>query len=595
MKTRLIITLLIIFCALALFADENYHWYRASEGEDASAFPKIQVNEDTGDPGGPGGPEDPDDPWVPGDPDDPNTPGLWVLFAVSGKLEVNNTATVKGINGWNIGSNTSSSNRVIFRNYPNFYSDDFWIGKDADPLNANDVISILTSSWQNEGEPRKTFYNRLNNIDGESFKHLTKTIAFSDPSIGFPLKEEHFFPADLSKLEEKDDLITAWDSNFVISENGYYKNITINSNRKITLRVGTEDLVLKIDNLSISGIIEIIAAVPNPGRIFFFVNNSSIIAGSSRIGNATLADRTHFFYTGSTDINISGSASLYGTIYSRDAKINITGSGGVVDILSISDKVINFSPSGQIALDAIYAKYADITIGNTGKINEGIVTGGSNVGITNVNSFHYVYAPKALLTFGNTGTYEGSFIANHVIIDNVVTIQGPPVTEIPKPTIPQPVINDPIECFCSPDWLITLILNPSGKSIGCMSIPAEDGTVEFDDDWNYAFNNNDFEISFTIHNGKLRANVFWGYSSWYWDMDEFGSQLYNGSNLRVVRIYANDYEGKITVVNDTDGGLKVDIIEQNGHVNGNEIPKNKTYILSKKDTGHGGWESKQAK
>jgi len=454
MKKSLIITVLIIFCVLSLFADENYHWYRASTGTTADAFPKITEVQNPGDPGDPG------NPWVPVDPNYPGDPIHWVLFAVNGNIAINNTATLKGTPGWSIGSNSSPQNKVVITNNPNIYNDSFYIGHGAIASQVIQGVLGTRDWWADQGEPKKSFYEKL---VADGFHKLTQPVNFNDPSIGFPLTQEHFYPSALNQLEEKEDLITTWDSNIIIEESGYYNNITINSNREITLKVGEDDLVLKIDNLSISGKIKIESTVANPGRVFFFVNNSSTIGSSSQIGNSGLAENTHFFYTGSNDLNISGSASLYGTVYSLDAKVNLTGSGGVKNIISISNKEINFSPSSQIALDSIYAKLANITVGNTGKINDGIVTGGNNVNVTNVNSFHYIYAPKALIRFGNTGHYVGSFIGNRVIIDNVVTIEGPPLSEIEKPTIPQPIIST------DGDETYTLTLRPNHEGAATLT------------------------------------------------------------------------------------------------------------------------------
>jgi len=503
MKKNILLIFLVIFVSLVIFADsENYYWYRSSEGEKAGAFPDIVENPD--DPG--------DGPWIPTDPNYPGDSIYWVLFAVNGNIAINNTATLRGTPGWSIGSNSSPQNKVVITNNPNIYNDSFYIGPGAIASQVIQGVLGTRDWWADQGEPKKSFYEKLM---ADGFHKLTQRVNFNDPSIGFPLTPEHFYPSVLNQLEEKEDLITTWDSNIIIEENGYYNNITINSNREITLRVGEDDLVLKIDNLSISGRIKIESTVANPGRVFFFVNNSSTIGSSSQIGNSGLAENTHFFYTGSNDLNISGSASLYGTVYSLDAKVNLTGSGGVKNILSISDKEINFSPSGQIALDSIYAKLADITVGNTGKINDGIVTGGSNVNVTNVNSFHYIYAPKALITFGNTGHYVGSFIGDRVIIDNVVTIEGPPILEIVKPTIPQPIIgNETYTLTLQPNQEGAATLTGGGEyspgeivEITC-DYSADD--YEFvnwtDQDGNIVSETEDFEYTMTDEDMTLTAN-----------------------------------------------------------------------------------------
>jgi len=148
------------------------------------------------------------------------------------------------------------------------------------------------------------------------------------------------------------------------------------------------------------------------------------------------------------------------------------------------------------------------------------------------------------------------------------------------------------DCSAQSDWLMTLCLNTSGFSYGTHTFLPENVTeYNFDDEKFYAYDNRDFDISFTMEGDKLRANFLWGNTSWTWDLwyeknktqynnrPEFDAIFKNGANLRAVKIFVNDYVGSITVYNNSFVGIKVDIVEQNGHVNGNQITSGDANIL----------------
>ncbi|HPR95133.1 MAG TPA: hypothetical protein PK466_02300 [Thermotogota bacterium] len=432
-KLTFFITILILL-SVSLFSETgNFYWYRTSEDTptaSVSVFPKTsEVDEGY---------------WHTGD---------WVLFSISGDVEVTNTATIKGTKGWKIGSNSSENHKFEITNNAKIYSEDFWIG----PGMTGETVITIPSWWKWEGGVIKEFYNRRleQGENPKEFFKLNTPETFDDPSEGFPLMSVHFTPHYLAFLEEKEDLMTSWDSNIIINSSGKYENITINSNRTITIEVAEEDIVIQIRNFNISGqlIVKVKDAVENPGRVFLFLENYEENGGGNELGTEGFKD-FYVFYTGNNDFTL-GETNLYGNVYLLNSGFKFQGSSkGIYDVLSIADgdKWIKFISAGSGMLHSIYSQYSDIEIGNTGKITGGIVSGGSDVNITNVNSLKYIYAPKALITFGNTGLYEGTYIGNRVIINNVVTIQGPPVKKIEKPIIPQPEIPS----YYDDEWLVNL-------------------------------------------------------------------------------------------------------------------------------------------
>ena len=451
----MLFTLVII--AVFSFADSEYYWYQTSEGgETAKGFTR---------------PEEDDGEWNPQD---------WVLFAIKNGMLITNSATIKGRNGWSVGLNSSSENKLIFSAYPDFYSKDFWLGKDADPENAHEVIDFINYvSWEWELEPRKTFYKRYKNEDGMKFNHLDYTVRFNDPSENFPLEAVHFNPTVLNTLEEEDKLKTNNKNKAVVTESKRYSSVEIKNN-DLTLKVGTNDLVLEIDSLEFEGDLNIVVEptvdIGNAGDVFLFLDSCSEINGSRTIGNDAFKEKTHIFYRGSDDFIISGSGLVYASLYLQNAGLQTKASGGGLhEVVSISsgDISLNSKPEEQNQgtegtegtdrlCDSIYSLKSKVLVDSDGIINKGIVTGGSLVDVGcagggNLSSFtlEYIYAPKAHVRFNYDSTFEGSYIGDSITINSgSIEIKGPPHDVIEKPIIPQPNASNGSGGDGEGDWLI---------------------------------------------------------------------------------------------------------------------------------------------
>ena len=562
--------LILLITVTVIFADTNYYWNEPSDEESVGVDVYEDVEEE--DPGS--------NPPIP--------EGKWVLFAVSGNLKIRSGPIIEGRGGY-FGSNCSPDNKNDFSSFGWSGSitpvENFYIGHNQV---SQEVINIFSNP-----NIQSDFYDYW---DNDKFGKLPQPVSFVDPSIDFPLKAEHFNPGiELEYKEHPEDDCNGNGNNngngngngnnntssITISNNIHYGelNTTNYSDQKVILEVGTDDLVVQIDNLTVvrdtKFEIQSSEGVANAGRVFLFVGNCNEL-NNTVIGNPSFQDKTFFFYSGSNELIISGAAKIYGNVYVKDSKVSSIGSGGVKNIISISEKDIVFSASEQLELNSIYAKYSDVTISNTGRIRDGVVTGGSTVDISNVNALAYVYAPKAAITFSNSGNYTGSFIGNSIDISGwSLNIQGPPIDEIEKPVIPRPNPPSGSGGEADGDWLITLYLNPGGVSTGEFAVTTQNGFDDFNDDddgdgiGDHA--NDDFEIIFdNAPLGDFWVAALWGNSSWMWTIDDLkDAGLYLGPGqgnpqLKTLHIIPGDYTGNITIYNWSSEKTRVKVDGING-------------------------------
>ena len=591
MTKRLIWILMILLIVFtAGFANENYYWYQKSDDENSVA---VEVYDDgNGGGGGAGG-----NPWTPGGSWNPG--GNWVLFAVSGNIEIDRVKNIKGKGGY-FGSNCSPENKNDLSSFAWSGSikpvENYYIGHEQ---NSTEVIDIFSNpSIQSD------FYDYWEN---DKFGKLGQRVTFTDPSENFPLKDAHFSPG--IELEYKDH--PEDDNNgqgqghghghgqgnndtpsITINKSMHYGEINTNnySDQKVILEVGSDDLVVQIDNLIVGGKtkfeIQPSESIGNSGRVFLFVEDCNEL-NNTVIGNPSFQDKTFFFYSGANEFKTSGIAKIYGTVYVLKAGVELDGSGYVHNLLSIADqsKDIDYKLSNGDSLNSIYAKDSSISLDIDGKIISGIVTGGRNVKVDNNDiGFKYIYAPNAEISFLNSGTYIGSFIGNSIYINRGgLNIQGPPIDEIKKPVIPRPNPPSGSGGDGEGDWLITLNLNPDGVSTGELAVTSQDGFDAFDDGGYQATDN--FNICFgNTPSGHFRVTALWGFSSWTWTIDDLkDAGLYLGAGqgqgnpqLKALHIIPGDYTGNITVYNDSTEKtrVKVDGITGKFSNNNNGAPIN---------------------
>ena len=422
-----------MFSVLALSAN-NFYWYRTSEGSSG----EISVFRPSDSGGGSG--ENP--PWNPGGSWNPG--GEWVLFATSGKMTIKKDSTIKG-NGGFFGSNSTPQNKNDLSSFGWEGSispvENYYIGNGQ---NSKEVIDIFSNP-----DIQSDFYDYWVN---DKFGKLPQKVTFSDPSENFPLKDEHFTPG--LELEYKDH-----PDNYpvTISSNIHYAelNTTNHGDQKVILELGSDDLVVQIDNLHVGDNtkfeIQLTENAANAGRVFLFVENCNEF-DYTIIGDESYSDKTFFFYSGNNDLSLSGDSRLYGSVYLKNSGFSIKGgSGGIKDLVSKAglekNIILNSDTGTERLLRNIYAKYSSIKVENDGPITGGFVTGGETVyideGSANSTNPDYIYAPNAHITFKYDNTFTGSYIGDSITVDAwSIKIQGPPHGEIEKPVIPRP--NPPI-------------------------------------------------------------------------------------------------------------------------------------------------------
>jgi len=609
MKKKIIGILLILLITFTLgIADVKYYWYEPSDEDSVAVDVYEETEPDNGewDPGGS---------WNPG--------GNWVLFATSGDLEIKNDPSLIGRGGY-FGSNCSPDNRNDFSSFgwqgEITHLDNFYIGHDQF---SQDVIDIFSNPNIHSG-----FYDCWEN---DKFKKLPQPVSFNDPSDNFPLKTEHFNPGiELEYKDRPDEESNGGQGqgnahghghghgnnntpSITISNSIHYGELdtTNYSDERVILEVGSDDLVVQIDNLTVGDSTEFVIQssenVTSSGRVFLFVGNSNKF-DYTLIGNETYADKTFFFYSGNEDLSLSGDSRLYGSVYLKNSGFSIDGgSGGLIDLVSKAAEnedtpkniILNSDTRPERLLRSVYAVNSNISVENDGPITGGFVTGGESVyiGTGSANSINpsYIYAPNAHITFKYDNVFTGSYIGESILLDSWgITIQGPPTDKIEKPVIPRP--NPPAGSGGEGDgdWLITLNLNLNEISTGELALkPIEEGV-------NTSFNSNgavgDFTVYFTENSlGHFQVTWLWKEVCWTWSTEslkENGFVHYEGHggnpnnsdignpNYKILHIIPNDYKGNITIVDESSIHPRVKIDNHNGKFKGtNGAPVN---------PGHGG-------
>ncbi len=263
-----------------------------------------------------------------------------------------------GISG-NLYTNTTHANGVQYTNWGADITGNLLVGQGANPATVAPPISQWHPGHVNGSSGSLSSPIPPNNIPMPDFPEIPQNQAIL-PSIH--LSGVGFQLLDLS------------------GGDAYVPTIELHNDTHLTVMVGSQDRVLRVNNLNMTqGHLNIISQ--GDGRLQLIVENTFNITGSSSMNN---------------NINIDGhSQSPLGLLlaYSGSNKLTI---------------------GGNIPINAnLFIKDADLHLGNSGSIFGNIITGGSNVTIDggSGNQSRVVYAPNAHVTMEGSGAVHGAVVA----------------------------------------------------------------------------------------------------------------------------------------------------------------------------------------
>lgn len=162
-----------------------------------------------------------------------------------------------------------------------------------------------------------------------------------------------------------------------ISEDGYYDSISIQSDRKLTIKVDEEEVrILRVKHLDIQQghiIIEGIRNPQKPGKVVFYVEDSFELGGSSRVNENGNMGLLTFFYKGSNSLNFAGDTRLVGTFCAERANITLGGSGGVVGLIITGGSRVVIQGDASAYVRTLYAPQAVVEMQGSGKLKGTII------------------------------------------------------------------------------------------------------------------------------------------------------------------------------------------------------------------------------
>lgn len=254
-----------------------------------------------------------------------------------------------------VATNSTKADAVVFET-TNIEQGDLYIGVSGDP---DTVVSI--PNWSPVKE--RIHHGEIKNLE--------------EP-LNFPLPIFPGFPEDLPSRGSFDT--PEEESYYYISEDGYYDEIKITSDRKVSIDLKNGTRVIRVKRLNIEqGSIKLLNVGPN-SKLVLYVDDSIFIGGDSQVNFGGNYRNVDVFYKGSSSLSFPGNTRFVGSLFAESADISILESGGF-----------------------------------TGDI----VTGGTDVKVSgNVNAYTRVlYAPNAKFHSDGSGRTRGTVVVKSALIE----------------------------------------------------------------------------------------------------------------------------------------------------------------------------------
>lgn len=144
---------------------------------------------------------------------------------------------------------------------------------------------------------------------------------------------------------------------YTISEDGYFNEIKIMSNTRLTIDVGSEERIIRVKRLNIEqGYIDI----KGTGKLKIYVDEYFYVKGFiNQKGNS---EQVTIYYNGDNKVTISNETKMAANFYSGSANLSITGSGGLKGNIISAASNIDISGGAIVEAIVVYAPNAYIHI-----------------------------------------------------------------------------------------------------------------------------------------------------------------------------------------------------------------------------------------
>lgn len=203
----------------------------------------------------------------------------------------------------------------------------------------------------------------------------------------------------------------AQDYTLEFKENHKAKKLVISEDLNLKIKTNNKTVTLIVNELDISqGKIEIV----DNGTLNLFVLDKITFGGGSQINLNSDSNRFNLYYSGKSDLTVSGAQHINGGMHIKSAKLILTGSGNLKGPIYSNGKSIE-------------------------------VSGGS------INNM-LLFAPKASVLVNGGGVVQGSIVADQFVLDGggVVDFQEYDFGNILGESSPEsPIVNSPTELISS--------------------------------------------------------------------------------------------------------------------------------------------------
>jgi hypothetical protein len=199
----------------------------------------------------------------------------------------------------------------------------------------------------------------------------------------YPLPKFPEFPV----LPYKGELTAAWDppGPYVINESGAYDSITVEN--LLTVEIGDEDILIVVNDLSITGSGQLVVNKNGSGRLILYVAESLEITGGAKINDNGDYNNVVIYYSGSKELVYENNSKLYGSIYVSRAGIHIGGSWGITGHIISGGNYVKVTGNSRAHVRAIYAPNASLFLEGSGEIS-GIAVA-KNITLTGNSHIYY--------------------------------------------------------------------------------------------------------------------------------------------------------------------------------------------------------------
>ena len=247
-----------------------------------------------------------------------------------------------------VATNSTKADAVVFET-TNIKQGDLYIGVSGDP---DTVVSI--PNWSPVKE--RIHHGEIKNLE--------------EP-LNFPLPIFPGFPEDLPSRGSFDT--PEEESYYYISEDGYYDEIKITSDRKVSIDLKNGTRVIRVKRLNIEqGSIKLLNVGPN-SKLVLYVDDSISIGGDSQVNIYGNYRNLDVFYKGSSSLSFPGITRFVGSLFAESADIYILNSGGFTGDIVTGGTYVKVSGFVNAYTRVLYAPNADFHSDGSGRTRGTVV------------------------------------------------------------------------------------------------------------------------------------------------------------------------------------------------------------------------------